>query len=52
MSGFLFGGDRQELKQRMERIIAAEEETVKTMKKLIETLNSHKEVMERMLKKL
>lgn len=59
MSGLLFGADRQELKKRMERIIEAEEQTVKTIKieiqtmeKLIETINAHKEVMERMLKKL
>ena len=52
MSGLLFGGDREALKQRMERIITAEEETVKAMKALIKAIGEHKEVMERLLTKL
>jgi len=56
---FLLGPDRAELKQRMERIITAEEETVKTMKKqidtmlkLIDAIGQHKQVMEKLCAKL
>lgn len=50
MSGLLFGADRAELKARMERIIVAEEETVKTMKKQIEALTAMKITMELLMK--
>ena len=52
MSGLLFGRDREELKERMERIIQAETETVKVMKDLIKSITEHKAVMERLCAKL
>jgi len=48
----LFGRDREELKERMEKIIVAETETVKAIKELAKTINEHKAVMERLCAKL
>lgn len=48
----VLGVDATELKQRMDKIIAAEEETVKTMKKLVVAISEHQKVMEKLLAKL
>jgi len=44
-----FGAERTELKNRMERIIEAEVETVKTMKKNIEALVQQKLSIEKLV---